>query len=98
MGLLTRGRIDPGVHARDRVGRKPGFLGVLADQVFARRPIDAENLVGRDVALDPLNVRSKLAQRAARGLGCALQFCAVEAANAGHVSLNDEFRHLTTPF
>src|SRR6478672_12559308 len=49
--LLGRRRIDVRANARNHVSRKAGTLGVLANEVFARRPVNAVDLVRRDVAL-----------------------------------------------
>src|SRR4051812_26499499 len=78
--LLGRRWIDVRANARNHVSRKPGILGVLANEVFAGRPVDTVDLVRRDVALDPLNVRAEFAQNSAGRLRCRLQLGSVKRA------------------
>src|SRR5215210_1440380 len=56
---LRRRGVDHTLDLGDLVGREAALFGVLADQLLARSVVDAENLVGGHVALDPLNLRSE---------------------------------------
>src|SRR5882672_6912949 len=94
---LRRHRADYILDARDRVGREARSLCVLANDVFARRAIDAVDLVVSDVAVHPLDVGSELAQDGAGNLGRYLQFVGAEGADTRHVSLDDEFGHARSP-
>lgn len=55
-------RIDYFASPRDLRGGKASALGVLADDVLVPGEINAERLVIRHIALDPLNVRAEAAQ------------------------------------
>src|SRR5271155_1740904 len=88
---MLGGGIDHLAHFGDLGRRKAADLGVLFDDVLVLREIDAERLVGRDIALDPLNIGAELAQDAVRFRRGALQLLAFEAAGAGNVALDDEF-------
>jgi hypothetical protein len=63
---------------------------VLADDRLILREIDAERLVGRDEAFDPLNVGAEPAQHLVRLGGGGAQLLALEGADFGNVALNDE--------
>ena len=60
-GGLFRGRIDRLGDLGDLRRREAADLGVLADHRFILGEVDAEGLVGGDIALDPLYVGAELA-------------------------------------
>src|SRR3954453_22058966 len=57
----------------DTVCRESAAGRVFADQIFVRSDIYAVDLIGRDIALDPLDLRPELLQDAARRLRYRLQ-------------------------
>jgi hypothetical protein len=85
------GRVDHLADLDDPGRRKAADPGVLADDVLVFRQIDAERLVGGDVALDPLDIRAEIAQHAVRLGRRPSQLLALQAAGAGNVVLDDEF-------
>src|SRR3954453_578317 len=58
--LLRSRRVNRRADAGDLVRRETGGFGVLANEVLARRPVDAVDLVVGDVAVHPLNVRAEI--------------------------------------
>ena len=84
-------RVDHLADFGDLGCRKAADLGVLLDDVLARGEVDAERLVGRDKAVDPLDIWAKLAQHLVLFRRRAAQLLALEAAGAGDVALDDEF-------
>src|SRR5882757_10623951 len=95
--LLSRDRADQRAYPRNRVGREDGLSGVLPNELFVRRTIDAVDLVIGDVTVNPLNGGPKLAQHRARGLNGSHQFIATERAGTRHVSFDDKLRHAQSP-
>src|SRR5437764_6562358 len=93
--LLLRGVFGGGVDHFTNFGDLGGWeaadLGVLPDNRLVLGEIDAEGLVGRDKALDPLDVGAELAQDAVRLRRGALQLLALEAADRRDVAIGDEF-------
>jgi hypothetical protein len=53
---LGCGRVDDGLDRSDGVGGEAGVGRVVPDQLFAGRDVDAEEFVGGDVGLDPLDL------------------------------------------
>ena len=93
-GMLFRGgRVDDRTDPRDAVGWESAALRVLTNHVLARRAIDAIDLVVRHVAVNPLDLRPKVTQHAARGLRRSFEICGRCTTNTRHVSLYDELRH-----
>src|SRR4051812_526975 len=64
-----------------------------ADELLARRAVDAVDLVVGDVGMDPLDFGAELAQHAARALRGSLELVGAEAAGARHLPLDHELRH-----
>jgi len=93
------GRVDHLADFGDLGRRKAADLGVLFDDVLVFREIDAERLVGGDIALDPLDVGAELAQDVVRFCRRAAQLLAIEAAGCRNVAFDDEFAqsHLCLP-
>src|SRR4051812_32906396 len=58
--LLSGSRVDRRADAGDLVRRETCGFGVLANEVLARRPVDAVDLVVGDVAVHPLNFRAEI--------------------------------------
>src|SRR6266851_3931256 len=85
------GRVDHLADLGDLGGREAADLGVLFDDVLVLGEVDAERLVGRDIAVDPLDVGAELAQHLVRFRRRAAQLLALQAAGAGDVALDDEF-------
>lgn len=79
---------------RNPVGRYAAATGMLLDDVGARSPINAVNLVVSDVAVQPLNLRSKIAKDAQRIPGGFLSLLRGHLAHAGYFALNDELGHV----
>src|SRR5687768_2588855 len=95
--LFRGGRVDHRLDLDDLVGREASALRMLADDVFARRAINAVDLVFGDIAVDPLDLRPELAQDLARGLRGHLQVRRPELADSGHFTLDDILRHHHSP-
>src|SRR3954469_15755358 len=91
--LLGGGRIDRRADLRNAVSGEAGRLGVLPDQILARRAVDAIDLIVGDVGMDPLDLGPELAQHAARALRGALQIVRTKVPDARHIPLDDELRH-----
>src|SRR5215813_14231265 len=90
---LRRCRVDHAFHFRDPVGREAALLSVLTDHLLIGRDVDAVNLVVRNEALDPLDLRSEVAQHAARLLRDGVQFVGAEFARIWDFPFNYIFRH-----
>src|SRR5262245_51098212 len=95
--LLRRCGVDDRRDARDPVGRKATELRVTHDQRFVRRVVDAVDLVGGHVAVDPLHAGSKACEDAAGFLRDLLEFRRAQLAGTGYVPLDHELRHVTLP-
>jgi len=54
------GRIDDQLDFRDTVGREPSLFRMLENDCFVGSNIDAVNLVGRHIAVQPLDRRTKM--------------------------------------
>src|ERR1044071_2690897 len=67
--LFRRRRVDHPLDVRDAVGGEAAALCVLADGRLVRGDVDAVDLVARDVALDPLNLRPHLLRSEERRVG-----------------------------
>src|SRR2546421_8415934 len=78
---------------RDLVCGKSTFFGVASDHLLVRSVVHAIDLVARDVALDPLNLRSHAAQHAARFLRNGLELSGRELAGAGNLTFDHELWH-----
>jgi hypothetical protein len=70
------GRIDKGLYVRNTIRREAPLLSVFPNHCFVRSDVHAIDLVSRNIAVEPLNLRSHLVQHAARFLGNGLQFFA----------------------
>lgn len=90
---LGRGRIDHLSDLGNAVGREAALFGVFTHQLRVGRDVDAIDLVVRDVALDPVDLRAELLQDAARFLGDGLQLCGREFSDAGNFAFDDLFGH-----
>src|SRR5439155_16139560 len=81
----------------DLTRRKAAPLRVLVYQRFVFGEIDAESLIRRNVALDPLNVGAELLQGRVRLLRGLAQGLPLGAADRGQLALDDEFPHEFLP-
>src|SRR5690242_17438112 len=97
LGLLRGRRIDHASHLRDLVRGKAPALRVLADHLLVWCAIDAVDLIVRNVAVDPLDLRPEVAKHVARGLRRGLEVGRVELPNAGHFAFDHIFGHATPP-
>jgi len=66
--LRCRG-VDDGLDGRDDIGGKSSVGGVTADDVFVWGDVDAVDLVGRDIGVDPLDLRTDVPDDGAGVLG-----------------------------
>ena len=66
---------------------------VAPDQLFAGRDVDAEEFVGGDVGLDPLDLRAEVSEHGAGGLRRGGKLLRGEFANVGDVAFDEKFRH-----
>ena len=84
------GGVDHLPHLGDLGGREAAHLSVLTDRVLVLGQIDAERLVVGYVALDPLNVGSKLVERLVGLRRSAAKLLALERAYLRDFPLDDE--------
>src|ERR671915_1119248 len=70
---------------------------MLAHHRFIGRPIDTIDLVSRDIAVDPLDLRTHLVQDATGFLRDCLQVGGGQLAGAWELALDEELRHGGTP-
>src|SRR5215475_8582775 len=73
---LGGGRIDDGAAFGDPVRGETALPGVFANQFFVSRDVNAINAIVHDVAFDPLNLWSEVAQHSARFLRNGLELFA----------------------
>src|SRR5579862_6916983 len=83
-----RCRVDHLLHFSDFCCRKAADLGVLADYRLVLRQIDAEGLVIRYIALDPLDIGAELVQHFIRLGGSVSKLAALKGADFRDVSLD----------
>ena len=84
---LGGGGVDDGLDGADRIGGESGVGGVATDQVFAWGDVDADDLVGRDVGVDPLNLGTEVSKDGAGGLRGCYELIGGEISDVGHVAL-----------
>ena len=87
------GGVDDGFDGGDGVGGEAGVGGVLADEVFAGGDVDADDLVGRDVGVDPLDLGTELSEDGTGVLGGGYELVGGEVADVGHVAFDEELWH-----
>ena len=63
------------------------------DQLFAGRDVDAEEFVGGDVRLDPLDLGAELSEHGAGGLRRGDELLRSEFAGVRDVAFDEKFRH-----
>src|SRR5579859_6303885 len=90
-GRMLGGRIDHLAHFGDLGRRKAADLRMLLDDRLVLGEIDAKRLIGRDIALDPLDIGPELAQHAVGFAGSGAQLLALERAGSGDIAFDDEF-------
>jgi hypothetical protein len=83
--------IDHLAYLCDARGWKPADFGVLPDDAFVLRQIDAEGLIGGDVAVDPLDVRAQATQHLVRFLCRRPELLALKAADAWNIAFDYKF-------
>jgi hypothetical protein len=66
---------------------------MAANQFFAGRDVDAEEFVGSDVGLDPLDLGAELSKYGAGGLRGGGELLLCELASVGDVAFDEKFRH-----
>ena len=76
---------------------KSAHLRMLADDVFAGGEIDAEQFIVRNIALNPLDIRAKLAQNLIGFDGGFFQLALVEAARLRNIPLDEKSTAETCP-
>src|SRR5258706_339990 len=72
---------------------KAALLGVLANHRFVRSDVDAVDLVPGNVALHPLNLRTQVAQDAARLLGDSMKLLGGKRSRSGNLTLDHILGH-----
>jgi len=87
------GGVDDGFDGGDGVGGEAGVGGVFADEVFAGGDVDADDLVSRDVGVNPLDFGAELAEDGAGVLGGCYELVGGEVADVGHVAFDEELWH-----
>src|SRR5215207_2315589 len=90
---FRRRRVDHAPHLGDGVGGEAAALRVFTHGRLVRGDVDAVDLVARDVALDPLNLRPHVPQHSARLLRDGLQLLRLQVARAGDFALDEKLRH-----
>src|SRR5579859_3092809 len=86
-------RVDDRRNLQHTVRREPPALCVHPDQIGVWSDIDARDLVLGDIALNPLDIGSELAQHTARLLRDGLQLRGRESRRARNLPLDDVLRH-----
>ena len=94
--LRCRG-VDDGLDGRDDIGGKSSVGGVTADDVFVWGDVDAVDLVGRDIGVDPLDLRTDVPDDGAGVLGGGYKLGGGEIADIRDVAFDEEFRHGRSP-
>jgi hypothetical protein len=85
--------VDDGFNGSNGVGGETGVGGVAPNQLFAGRDVDAEEFVGGDVGLDPLDLGAEVSEHGAGGLGRGGELLGREVAYVGDVAFDEKFRH-----
>lgn len=91
LGQLVR--IDHPAHGGNAVRGHPYPPGVLPDTVLVRRQVNAVDLVFRDVAVEPLDLRPHLFKLFQGSQGELPDFAIGQASGAGYSTFNDKLRH-----
>src|SRR5205085_5019485 len=91
LGAMFGRGIDHLADFGDLARREAADLGVFLDDRLILGEVDAEGLVGGDIAVDPLDVGAELAQYLVRFRRRAAKLLALEAADRRDVALDDEF-------
>ena len=63
------------------------------DQLFTGRDVDAEEFVGGDVGLNPLDLGTEVSEHGTGGLGRGGELFRCEFASVGDISFDEKFRH-----
>jgi hypothetical protein len=82
LALGFRG-VDDGFNGGDDVGGEAGLGRVAPDQLLAGRDVDAEEFIGGDVGLDPLDLRADVSEHGAGGLRRAASCSGVNLPRSG---------------
>jgi hypothetical protein len=90
---LGCGGVDDGFDRGDGVGGEAGVGRMATDQLFAGGDVDAEEFVGGDVGLDPLDLGAEVSENGAGGLGCGGELLRGEVAYVGDIAFDEKFRH-----
>ena len=85
--------VDDGFDGSDGVGGEAGFGRMAPDQFFTGRDVDAEEFVGGDVGLDPLDLGAEVSEHGAGGLRRGDELLRGEFANVRDVAFDEKFRH-----
>jgi hypothetical protein len=88
--------IDDGFYFGDGIGRESALGGMFADELLIGSDIDTVDFVAGDVALNPLNFGTELAQDAAGSLGDGMELLARKVAGTGNFALDDVLGHGTS--
>src|SRR5438477_3273484 len=94
---FRRGRVDGFANLRDTVCREPSLPGMFADQFLVRGDVDAVDLVIRNVAVQPLDLGTELAQHAAGSLRDGGELVGRHFTRVRNFALDDVFRHALSP-
>ena len=87
------GGVDDGFDGCNNVGGESAFGGVFADEVFVGGDVDAVDLVGCDIGMDPLNLWAQLSEDTTGGLGDGSELLGGKLAGFGNVALDEELWH-----
>src|SRR5688572_4749489 len=96
-GRLGSRRIDHIPDLRNAIGRKAATLGVLAYRFLIGSDVNAIELVSRDVAVQPLNLRSHALEGVTGFLGNSLQLALRPVPGSLDISLNNVLGHRQSP-
>src|SRR5690606_31107096 len=81
----------------DLVGREAAQPRMFVDDLLVAGEVDAEGLVGGDVALDPLDVGAEFLERGVRLLGRGLERLALRTADGRKLAFDDKAAHVPLP-
>src|SRR4028119_1235044 len=97
-GRFRGGRVYDRADLRDLVGREAALLGVLADHILVRGDVGAVDLVVRNLALDPLYLRSHVVEDVAGGLREPLQLLCRQVPGPRYLPLDHVLGHCVLSF
>ena len=85
--------VDYGADPGDEIGGEVALLGMLVDGGLIGCDVDAIDFVFSDIAMEPCDLGTEVAENSAGGLRESLELLGREFAGAGDFAFYDEFWH-----